>query len=259
LDVFWLFPINLAKFRNIERSFHVTEELEQTEQVNSIHDLKPKMRLQGTVKETQLYGALVDIGVKYNGLVHISQLSTERINRVTDVVQIGDNVTVWVTKVNPEKGRIGLTMVEPPKVDWSELAQEQVCTGTVTRIEPYGAFVDIGAERPGLLHVREMSSGYVRHPSEIVALGEQVEVRILKLDRRKRRIDLSMMGIKNDTVNEAEEEEEQDPAQTAMEIALQRAQNPHKQGQEKRPETRRPDLSEREDILARTLELHSKQ
>jgi small subunit ribosomal protein S1 len=231
---------------------------EQIQQVNSIHDLEPKMCLQGTVKETQLYGALVDIGLEYNGLVHISQLSTERVNRVTDVVQIGDSVTVWVTKVNPEKGRIGLTMVEPPKVDWSELAQEQVYTGTVTRIEPYGAFVDIGAERPGLLHVREMSSGYVRHPSEIISLNEQVEVRILKLDRRKRRIDLSMMGIKDNTESELEEEKEE-PAQTAMEIALQRAQTPHQQEQERRPEARRLDLSEREDILARTLEQHSRQ
>ena len=91
---------------------------------HSITDLQPKMCLQGTVKETQLYGAVVDVGLEYNGLVHISQLSPERINRVTDVVQPGDNVTVWVTKVESEKGRIGLTMVEPPRVDWHELAEE---------------------------------------------------------------------------------------------------------------------------------------
>ncbi len=235
-----------------------TDVTKETAEINSITDLKPKMCLQGTIKETQLYGALVDVGLEYDGLVHISELSPERVNRVGDVVQPGDSVTVWITKVNPEKGRIGLTMVKPPDVGWSELAKEKVYTGTVTRIEPYGVFVDIGAERAGLLHVREMSSGYVRHPSELVKMGEEVEVRILKLDRRKRRIDLTMMGIQD--IIEDDDSEDEEPAQTAMEIALQRAQTQQPEhGHRHGKRERRPDLSEREDILARTLKQHSKQ
>ena len=116
-------------------------------------------------------------------------------------------MTLWVTKVNPEEGHIGLTMVEPPKVDWRELAEGQIHPGTVMRIESYGAFVDIGAKRPGLLHIREMSSGYVRHPSELVQMGEEVRVRILKLDRQKRRIDLTMIDI----VDEIEDDPEEEP------------------------------------------------
>ncbi|MCP4537467.1 MAG: S1 RNA-binding domain-containing protein [Chloroflexi bacterium] len=229
----------------------------ESEQINSIVDLKPKLCLQGTVKETQLYGAVVDVGLEHDGLVHISQLSPTRINRVSDVVQPGDSVTVWVTKVSPEKGRIGLTMIEPPDVDWSELRTEQTHTGTVTRIESYGAFVDIGAERAGLLHVREMSSGYVRHPSELVKMGDEVEVRVLKLDRRKKRIDLTMMGIQEE-IEEDDISEDEEPTHTAMEIALQRAQS-HQRGRGSRHgKQERPDLSEREDILARTLKQHSK-
>jgi len=227
-------------------------------QLTSITDLQPKMRLQGVVKEVQLYGALVDIGLKYNGLVHISQLAPRRVNRVNDVVQPGDNVTVWITKVDPEKGRIGLTMVEPPKLDWQELAEGQIYTGTVTRIEPYGAFIEIGAERPGLLHVREMATGYVRNPSEVVKIGEQVDVRVLQLDRRKRRIDLTMIGVVDEIEDDDEAEEE--PA-TTMEIALQRAQG-DVQTQEQTQRRRRGkrghlDLSERENILASTLKKHS--
>jgi small subunit ribosomal protein S1 len=239
--------------------------IEEFAQVNTIADLKPKMCLQGTVTETQLYGALVNIGLEYDGMVHISQLSPSRVNRVTDVVQPGDSVTVWVTKVNPGKGRIGLTMIKPPKVEWSELTEGQIHTGVVTRIESYGAFVDIGAERAGLLHVREMSAGYVRHPSELVKMGEEIEVRVLKFDRRKRRIDLTLMGIQRKMEDESsEEEEEEEPTRTAMEIALERAQNqrPGRGHQAKPPERReqqRPDLSEREDILARTLKQHLKQ
>jgi uncharacterized protein len=82
----------------LREEFGVTEEL-------SIADLQPKMRLQGVVKDTQLYGAVVDIGLEYDGVVHISQLAPRRVNRVVDVVQPGDAVTVWVTKVNSGKGR----------------------------------------------------------------------------------------------------------------------------------------------------------
>ncbi len=223
-------------------------------QPQSIADLKPKMRLPGTVKETYLYGAVVDIGLERDGMVHISQLAPKRINRVTDVVQPGDSVEVWVTKVDPEQGRIGLTMVEPPEVDWRELATDQVYNGTVTRMENYGVFVDIGAERPGLLHVREMSDDYIRHPSELVKIGDEIEVRVLKLDRRKRRIDLAMP---DPGAMLEEMEEEQKPTQTAMEIALQRAKSPGKGRKQRHRKPRSPDLSERERILASTLEKHS--
>ena len=222
----------------------------------SIADLRPKMRFEGIVAQTCLHGAVVDIGLEQNGLVHISQISPTRVNRVIDVVRAGDSVMVWVTRVNPEQGRVGLTMIEPPAVDWHELARGQIHNGVVTRLEPYGAFVDIGAARAGLLHVREMSSGYVRHPSEVVKIGDAVEVRIVDYDRRKRRIDLSMLGI--EPAAEDEEGEEEELPQTTMEMALQRARAEQTPSSEY-PEKRVPaDLSEREAILARTLEQHSK-
>jgi len=235
----------------------MTEESTQVEQPRTIADLRPKMRLGGVVTETQLYGALVDIGLEYDGMVHISQLSAERVNRVSDVVQPGDSVSVWVVEVNAQKGRIGLTMVEPPQVDWRELAEGQIYTGTVTRLERYGAFVDIGAGRPGLLHVREMAAGYVRDPSELVKVGEEVEVRVLKVERRRRRIDLTMMGIADQIEEDPQAEEGEVDDRTAMEIALQQAQAQRPPGR-RHGKRRSPDLSEREDILARTLERHSK-
>ena len=221
----------------------------------AVTDLQPKMRLSGVVKETQLYGAVVDIGLEYDGVVHISQLAPRRVNRVSDVVQPGDEVTVWVTKVNSEKGRIGLTMVQPPQVDWNELEEGQIHTGTVTRMERYGAFVDIGAERPGLLHVREMSAGYVRSPSDLVQMGDQIEVRILKLDRRRHRIDLTTMGI----ADEIEDEPEAEPMMTSMEIALQRARAEQRAQSRRHGKHRSRDLSEQEDILSRTLKRHARQ
>jgi len=230
----------------------VTDEITPSAQPTSIADLKPKMCLRGVVKEVQLYGAVVNIGLEQDGLVHISQLAPSRTNRVTDVVRPGENVTVWVTRVDAEKGRIGLTMVEPPEVDWSEISEGQTVTGKVTRIEQYGAFVDIGAERPGLLHVREMSSGYIRHPSELVELGEEVEVRIAKIDRRKKRIDLSMIGLEPEV-----EDDDQPRLQTAMEIAISRARHQKRDSSARRRKQRSRHLDEREAILARTLRDHS--
>ncbi len=229
--------------------------MEQT-QLQTIADLQPKMQLQGTVKEIYQYGAVVNIGMEKDGLVHISQLAPKHINRVTDVVKVGDNINVWVVNVDAQKGRIELTMVKPPKVMWHELEKDQTYTGTITRMENYGVFVDIGAARPGLLHVREMADSYVRHPSDLVKIGDEIDVRILKLDRRKRQIDLGKPDLRAE-LKEIMEEENSEPVQTAMEIALQRAQSQEKGPKQRHKKHRSFDLSEREDILARTLKKHS--
>ena len=224
-------------------------------QPHSIRDLQPKMRLEGVVKETRLHGAVVNIGLECDGIIHISQLSTEQVNRVTDVVHPGDKVTVWIASVNAEKGSIGLTMIEPPRVDWHELSEGDIYTGTVTRIERYGAFIDIGADRPGLLHIREMSTDYIRHPSEMLKVGDEVEVRILRLERQRRQIDLTMLNIKPEL---PEYETEDKAVKTTMEIALQRAQFQQRDSSRRHEKRQSFDASEQEEILARTLEQHSK-
>jgi len=193
---------------------------ESTVQPTSIEELSPKMRLTGKVTRTELYGAFVNIGLEREGMVHISRLANRRVNKVTDKVQPGDTVTVWVLDVNPEAGRIGLTMVEPAEVDWDEIQEGQIRKGKVVRLERYGAFVELGAEKPGLLHVREMGQ-YVRHPSEVVKENEEVEVRILRLDRRKRQIDLTL------DLGEAPvaDEEDAEPFASSMELAFRKAQS----------------------------------
>ncbi len=190
-------------------------------QPTSISDLQRKMSLSGVVTRTELYGAFVDLGLEHEGLIHISRMARRRVKKVTDKVNVGDEVNVWVLDVDPEAGRIGLTMVQPPEVDWDELEIGEIRTGRVVRLERYGAFVDVGAERPGLLHVREMGNSYVRHPSEIVREGETIEVRIQGVNRRKRQIDLTMdLGNEPDTV-----EEDLEPLLSPMEVAYRRARN----------------------------------
>ncbi len=226
---------------------------EELAQPTSINDLQPKMCLQGAITRTELYGAFVDLGLEREGLIHISRLSEQRVKKVSDQVKVGDKVKVWVQSVDPEKGRIALTMVEPAALDWDELAEGQIRTGKIVRVERYGVFVDLGGERPGLLHAREMGQ-YVRNPAEFVKLGESVEVKILKLDRRKRLIDLTMQ-LDSDDADANEEDEE--PTLSAMEIAFQQARamsderKSRNRKNQQRQKGRRDDM---DDIYRRTLQ-----
>jgi small subunit ribosomal protein S1 len=184
-------------------------------------DLKPKQQLQGKIKKVELFGAFVDVGAEKDGLLHISQLRKERTNRVEDVVTVGQDVTVWVRKVDAANGRIDLTLMEPLKLDWDELKVGMVVTGKVAKLEKFGAFVDIGAERQAFIHVRELMSGYVDDPSEVVKAAQEVEAKIISVDRKKRRIDMSIKALE-DFTPEDDDEPEVKPM-SAMEAALRAA------------------------------------
>ena len=133
--------------------------------------LEPKTKLSGKVLKTTLAGALVDIGQSLPGVIHISQLQTEAVNKVEDVVKEGQAVDVWVRRV--KKDRIELTMIEPLAYEWKEIQPDLIVKGKVVRLETYGAFVDFGAERPGLIHVSELTHGYVKTASEVLGRAQR--------------------------------------------------------------------------------------
>jgi len=236
------------------------------------------MKFTGTVKSLELYGAFIDIGVGVNALVHISRLSTGHVNRVSDVLQEGNEVTVWIEKVDPEKNQIMVSLIEPLKVDWRDLEAGQVYTGTVSRLENYGAFIDIGAEREGLVHISEISHDYVKAPGEKLTVGDEIDVQVLGFNKRKRRIDLSIKNLQEKPEAEPqsfspqeiaevfeEEPEEFEEAPTAMEMAFREAmgddsvdaigyrrrKKPGRKGRKRRRNSRR----DQEELLDRTLHL----
>ncbi len=227
----------------------------------TIEELRPKMKFEGTVKKIELYGALVDIGVGRNGLLHISQISNEHVKNVSDKLQEGQTIEVWVQEVDRKKGRISLTMIEPAALGWNEIAVNNVYTGKVVRMEKFGVFVDIGAERPGLVHVSELAKGYIGDPSEVVKVDDELEVKVIEVNRRKKQIDLSVRALEQPDKVEAEEEDESLP--TAMELALRQAmgdagiQMPPRGTDKKRSKKQRRH-QEREDIFLRTLQQHSR-
>lgn len=258
---------------------------ETTPQINSIADLKPGMELRGRVAKIELYGAFVDLGVGTNGLLHISQLSTERVKNVTDIVKEGDEITVWVRSVDVEQGRIDLTQIKPreqqPQAQgqWQAQGQAQgrggfrqvkvndVLSGKVVRLEKFGAFVDIGTERPGMVHVKEMGSGYVDSPQDLVKIGDEIQVKVIKVNARKKQIDLSMKALEEPIVMPDDESDE--PMPTAMELALRRAMQGTDMGasfEEARKQQKRQKKAERGDkrrqeqdaLLNRTLQTRVK-
>jgi small subunit ribosomal protein S1 len=232
---------------------------QESNNLKQLSDIKPKMQLHGIVTKIELFGAFVDVGLDTPGLVHISKIRREPLKRIQDVLQEGQEIDIWVERVDPTAGRLELTLIKPVQLDWKDIKPGLKITGEVVRLEKFGAFIDIGAVRPGLVHVSEMSSGYVSDPSELVKVGDQVEVVILDFDRKKRQIKLSMK-IEESVEDLLEEEEPEEVPPTAMEVALRKAleqQNDEVPSPAKASPTqpkKEKNQNELEDILSRTLE-----
>lgn len=161
-------------------------------------NIKLKDKFEGKVLKTSLQGALIDINSPLPAFLHISQVIDPKnpeavLKSLDEVIKVDDVVTVWVRRVL--KDHIELTMREPLAYEWRELAADMVVHGKVLRLESFGAFVEIGAERPGLIHVSELSHNYVRTPNEVVKVGDEFDVKVLEVDRRKKQIKLSLKAL----------------------------------------------------------------
>jgi small subunit ribosomal protein S1 len=220
-------------------------------------NLEPGMKVQGKVLRLERFGAFVDIGAQTDGLVHVSEMGTGRVAKPSDVVSEGDVVSVWVKDVNRKAGRISLTLLEPPDVDIRTLKPDMVLTGKVVRLESFGAFVDIGAGRDGMIHVTEMGRGYVGSPSEILSVGDEVQVRVLEVDPRRGRISLSMKDLPTE---EYVIEDEAEEVPTAMELALREAMEQQgvdlptgRENRRRKKKSKRRHDEMQDEIISRTL------
>jgi ribosomal protein S1 len=223
----------------------------------SWNELEPGLKTEGKVLRLEKYGAFVSIGAQTDGLVHVSEMGQGRVEKPGDVVSEGDLITVWIKEIDRRSRRISLTMVEPPDVDIRSLKPDDMLNGKVVRIESFGAFVDVGAGRDGMIHVTEMGRGYVGSPSEIVSVGDEVQVRVLEVDARRGRISLSMKDLPTDQFMYNEEEEE---LPSSMELALRNAMEGEsmdypgrRRSSSRRKKSKKRYNRERDDIMLRTL------
>jgi predicted RNA-binding protein with RPS1 domain len=179
---------------------------------NRAMDLQPKTQLNGTVLKIRLAGAVIDIGTGKPAVLHVSQIvaaDNKPFKSVTEVLTEGQKIEVWVKKVvrKDDEERVELTMLRPLDLDWRDIKVGNQVKGKIVRLEKFGAFVEIGAERPGLIHISEMAHGYVKQPSDVVKEGDEVNVSIIDVNRRKKQIKLSMKAL----LPEPEEEVKEKP------------------------------------------------
>jgi len=178
----------------------------------------------GKVSNLCDFGAFVDVGGA-DGLAHVSELSWQRVRHPREVLQVGEEVDVYVLRLDYEKKRIGLSIKRLQPEPWTLIDDKydvgQLVEGTVTKVTDFGAFVLIKEGIEGLLHVSELAEPAPNHPSEIVKEEERLLLRIVKLDVRRRRLGLSLKRVLQSEWDEwaAQFEEPEEPQLEEIELA----------------------------------------
>jgi len=171
------------------------EETQKEQREDFLANLKPGEVRKGTVSSVVNFGAFVDLG-GMDGLIHVSELSWKHVDHPGSVVQVGDDVEVQVLEVDLDRERISLSLKATQQDPWQEFATShrvgELVYGRVTKLVPFGAFVQVGDGIEGLVHISEMSAHHVDLPEQVVTPGEELWVKIIDLDLQRRRISLSI-------------------------------------------------------------------
>lgn len=149
--------------------------------------------VEGVITGYAPFGAFADIGVGKDGLIHVSELAEGRVEKPEDAVKIGDRLQFKVLEVDPEGARISLSLRRAQRSQkMQSLEVGQILEGTVSGIAPFGAFVDIGVGRDGLVHISALSHTRVNRVEDVVKVGDKVTVKVLEVDPQSKRISLTM-------------------------------------------------------------------
>lgn len=170
------------------------EEFEANKQ-KVMSELQDGQVLEGTVQRLTQFGAFVDVG-GVDGLVHVSEIAWSHVDKPADVLSEGDQVRVKVLKVDPEKGKISLSIKAAAPGPW-ETAGEQfntgdIVTGVVKRLVTFGAFVELAPGVEGLVHISQISHKHIGTPQEVLKEGQEVQVKVLDINTSEQRISLSI-------------------------------------------------------------------
>ena len=202
------------------------EEGRKNERAEILAKLSKGMRLKGTVSSIVDFGAFVDLG-GIDGLVHISELSWNHVNHPSEVVKVGDEVEVEVLDVDLQRERISLGLKQTTEDPWVKLVESYpvgtIVDGKVTKIVPFGAFIELGQSIEGLVHISEMAMRHIDTPAQVVKAGDEVKVKVMEINPERRRISLSMKAAAADLGFEIEVDEsiqvEEKPAKKKAEKA----------------------------------------
>ncbi|MEY2472276.1 MAG: small subunit ribosomal protein [Actinomycetota bacterium] len=171
------------------------EETQKEQREEFLFNLKPGEIRSGVVSSVVNFGAFVDLG-GMDGLVHVSELSWKHVDHPGSVVTVGDEITVQVLEVDLDRERISLSLKATQQDPWQEFATAhkvgELVYGRVTKLVPFGAFVQVGEGIEGLVHISEMAVHHVDLPDQVVSPGDELWVKIIDIDLQRRRISLSI-------------------------------------------------------------------
>lgn len=171
------------------------EEGRKNERAEILTKLSKGMRFKGSVSSIVDFGAFVDLG-GIDGLVHISELSWNHVNHPSEVVKVGQEVEVEVLDVDLQRERISLGLKQTTPDPWVKLVESYpvgaIVDGKVTKVVPFGAFVALGENTEGLVHISEMAPRHIETPAQVVKVGDEVKVKVMEINPERRRISLSM-------------------------------------------------------------------
>jgi small subunit ribosomal protein S1 len=185
--------------RNLVVSRKALLEQEREEQKQKLwQELAEGQVREGVVRSVQPYGAFVDLG-GVDGLLHVSQMSWQRVNNPADIVQPGQRVRVVVLKLDHEARKVGLGLKQMTASPWDDVEQKYhtgaVVNGKVVKLADFGAFVELEPGIEGLIPISEMATRRVYRVADVVKLEQEVRVQVLNVDREKRRISLSLKAL----------------------------------------------------------------
>jgi len=171
------------------------EENQKEQREDFLTNLAPGEVKTGVISSVVNFGAFVDLG-GMDGLIHVSELSWKHVDHPGSIVAIGDEVTVQVLEIDHDRERISLSLKATQQDPWQEFATSheagELVYGRVTKLVPFGSFIQIGEGIEGLVHISEMSEHHVELPEQVVTPGEELWVKIIEIDLQQRRISLSI-------------------------------------------------------------------
>lgn len=173
----------------------VVEEALENKKKEALHSLKAGEVMEGTVQRLTDFGAFVNVG-GVDGLVHISQISHDRVEKASDVLTEGQAVKVKVLSVDPNTQRVSLSIKAAQPGPWENVANEvkvgDILEGKVKRLVSFGAFVEVLPSIEGLVHVSQIANRHVKNPSEALEIGQIVKVKVLEVSPQNKRVSLSI-------------------------------------------------------------------
>lgn len=208
---FYIIEFSIPKKQLVVSRRAVLEEEKAAAEERIYSQIKEGDTRTGIVTRLASFGAFVDIGEGVEGLLHVSEISWDHVGHPSERLKEGDQIQVLIIKIDPEAKRISLSLKQLIPHPWETAAEKfkagEIVEGEVVRITPFGAFVHLGEGIDGLIHISQLSEERVEKPEDVVAVGQKVKARILKVDTENRRIGLSLREPKPEKGPEKEKAE----------------------------------------------------